>query len=243
MKRLRNLVKNHWNSEVSSLASKTLNEQRWEKPKILPLTSDLIKFQQFIVKEAKEASENIKKGVQINKEYRRLTENVLALTLLLNRKRIGEIQYLLVTVYKSSTPPTQQEEFLHSLTDAEKVLTQNFKRVVTGGKGSKPVAVLFPKNLQNFIDVMLSVRHLCVPESNTYLFANPNTNNKWISGYHVLKKLADKSGVDNKSLFTSTRLRKQIATVLQVMNITDAEMEQFANFMGHTRKTHESYYR
>ncbi|KAJ8957456.1 hypothetical protein NQ318_004937 [Aromia moschata] len=90
---------------------------------------------------------------------------------------------------------------------------------------------------------MLSVRSECVSESNEYLFANPRTENRWLSGYHVLKKLAQESGVSNKDLFTSTRLRKQIATVLQVMNIGETEMEQFANFMGHTRKTHEEYYR
>ncbi|KAJ8968797.1 hypothetical protein NQ314_002105 [Rhamnusium bicolor] len=115
--------------------------------------------------------------------------------------------------------------------------------VLTGGKGSKPVAILFPKNIQSLIDIMLSVRSECVPESNEYLFANPKTENRWLSGYHVLKKLAQESGVSNKDLFTSTRLRKQIATVLQVMNIGETEMEQFANFMGHTRKTHEEYYR
>ncbi|KAJ8933291.1 hypothetical protein NQ314_014119 [Rhamnusium bicolor] len=51
-------------------------------------------------KEAEEPCENITKGSQIKKEYRRLSEAVLALILLLNRKRIGEIQYLTV---KTST--------------------------------------------------------------------------------------------------------------------------------------------
>lgn len=65
----------------------------------------------------------------------------------------------------------------------------------------------------------------CVPESNEYLFANPKTENRWLSGYHVLKKLAQESGISSKDLFTSTRLRKQIATVLQVINIGESEME------------------
>lgn len=90
---------------------------------------------------------------------------------------------------------------------------------------------------------MLTVRGKCVPSSNEYLFANPKTENRCISGYHTLKKLASQSGVKNTHLFTSTRLRKQIATVLQVMNINESEMEQFASFMGHTKKTHETYYR
>lgn len=91
----------------------------------------------------------------------------------------------------------------------------------------------------------MKVRNLCVPGSNEYLFANANNKNSCLNGYNTMKKLADESNVSNKSLFTSTRLRKQIATVLntQVINITDTEREQFAKFMGHTLKTHESYYR
>ncbi|KAJ8927997.1 hypothetical protein NQ314_019463 [Rhamnusium bicolor] len=111
------------------------------------------------------------------------------------------------------------------------------------GKGSKPVAILFPKDVQEFIEVLFNVRHLCVSDTNEYLFANPNTKNGWINGYNTMKKLAAESRVSDVSLFTSTCLRKQIATILEVLNITDDEMEQFANFMGHTTKTHESYYR
>lgn len=243
IKRLRSLVVNHWTTEVSSLALKNLNEQRWEKPKMFPLTSDLIQFQEYVVSQAKEAIRNIQIENELKKEYRRLSEAVLALTVLLNRKRIGEVQYLTVKTYNSDMVDNQQEEFLNSLTESEKILTKTFKRVVTGGKGSKPVAILFPKSIQKYIEILLSIRDKCVPNTNTYLFANPRTENRWLSGYHTVKKLAELSGVRNKDLFTTTRLRKQIATVLQVMNITDNEMEQFASFMGHTKKTHENYYR
>lgn len=162
---------------------------------------------------------------------------------MLKRKRIGEVQFLKLKIYTNDISSQQQKEFLESLSDNEKILTHNFKRVVTGGKGSKPIAILFPKKIQLLIDIMLSVRGKCVPECNEYLFANPRTENRWLSGYHVLRKLAERSGVNNKELFTSTRLRKQIATVLQVMNVTESEMEQFASFMGHTKKTHVEYYR
>lgn len=243
IKHLRNLISNHWNSELSSLALKDLNEKQWEKPKLFPLTSDLQYFQKYVIDEANKACDNIKADKEIDLNYRKLSECIMALTLLINRKRIGEIQFLKVHTYGAHRTSCQSEEFLESLTESEKILAKNFKRVITGGKGGKPVAILFPKNIQMFIDVMLSVRSKCVFTSNEYLFANPKTENRWLSGYHVLKKIADNSGVSNKELFTSTRLRKQIATVLQVMNVTETEIEQFANFMGHTPKTHKEYYR
>lgn len=136
-----------------------------------------------------------------------------------------------------------QEEFLQSLSESERLLTRSFKRIITGGKGSRPVAILFPKNTPKFIELLLHVRDKCVPSANEYLFADPNTENRWLSGYHVLKKFAELSGVNNQHLFTSNRLRKQIGTVLQLINVTDTEIEQFANLMGHTGKTHKSFYR
>lgn len=243
IKRLRGLLVSHWNTEVSSLALKSLNENHWQKPKMFPLTNDLMTFQKYILSGAKEACENIEQGINLRNEYRRLSDNILGLTVLLNRKRIGEVQYLTVKTYNSQAVDTQQQEFSESLSESEKLLIKNFKRVVTGGKGSKPVPILFSKPLQKYIDVLLKVRVQCVPSTNEYLFANPKTENRWISGYHTLKKLAEQSGVQNKDLFTSTRLRKQIATILQVLNVSDNEMEQFASFMGHTKKTHENYYR
>lgn len=243
VKRLRQLIQSHWNTELSSIALKDQNEKQWEKPKLLPLTSDIQIFQRHAMKTANEACENLEKEIHTLTEYRKLTECVLALTLLLNRKRIGEVQYLKLKTYLIEDRVAQQTEFIETLSENEKFLTKSFKRVVTGGKGTRPVAILFPPKFQSFIKSMIKFRNLCVPESNEYLFANPRTENRWLSGYHVLKKLALSSGVNNVELFTSTRLRKQIATILQVMNFSDQEIEQFATFMGHTRKTHETFYR
>ncbi|KAL1487853.1 hypothetical protein ABEB36_015503 [Hypothenemus hampei] len=135
-----------------------------------------------------------------------------------------------------------QEEFLQTLSESEKALTKSFKRVVTCGKGSKPVPILFSQPMQ-FEEVLLNTRNLYVSNENKYLFANPNTLNRYLSGYHCVKKLSERSGVSDVKLFTSTRLRKQIATILQVLNVIDNEFEQFASFMGHTKKTHANYNR
>ncbi|CAG9773450.1 unnamed protein product [Ceutorhynchus assimilis] len=243
VKRLKALIQQNWNTEISSIALKDLNEKNWQKPKLLPLTSDLMVFQKYVMDKAHGAFRNINNSENIDRNYRILAECVLALTLLLNRKRVGEIQYLKLSVYCSSENNESSSELLDSLSESEKILSKKFMRVVTGGKGSKPVPILFPSNIQNFIKSMLNVRDTYVPKSNEYLFANPKTENRWLSGYHVLRKLANGSGVSNKELITSTRLRKQIATVIQVLNINDAELEQFAKFMGHTKKTHEEFYR
>ncbi|KAJ8941070.1 hypothetical protein NQ318_003251 [Aromia moschata] len=73
------------------------------------------------------------------------------------------------------------------------MLSKTFKRIVTEGKGSKP---------------FYCVRNLCVQENNEYLFANPNTKNKCLSEYHILKKLAQESDVQDTSLFHFNAFKK-----------------------------------
>ncbi|RZB40649.1 hypothetical protein BDFB_013977, partial [Asbolus verrucosus] len=78
-----------------------------------------------------------------------------------NRKRI---QYLKINTYTSSdTSLINEEAFLQSLTPLEKILSRKFKRIVTGGKGSKSVPILFSNRMQKFITCLItntnSIKH------------------------------------------------------------------------------------
>ncbi|CAG9826831.1 unnamed protein product [Diabrotica balteata] len=245
IKDLRKLIQGHWCSEVSSIALKVLNERQWEKPTTLPLSEDIQAFQTYVHSLANAAYNELLDNININVNYKILTECVLALTVAFNRKRIGDVQYLKISTYNRILDITNENAFLESLTTVEKVLSQRFKRVVTGGKGSKCIAILFSPQIQKFITLMLKIREQAnvVPTSNPYMFANPGSANRWMAGYHVIRKLAAACGAKRPTLLTSTRFRKHIATTLQLMTMDDSEMEQIATFMGHTKKTHSEFYR
>lgn len=245
IKDLKKLIEGHWCSELSSLALKTLKERNWEKPLNLPLTSDIKIFQEYLAKRADESYVNLQNQYNISVNYKVLTECVLAQVVIFNRKRIGDVQYLKIETYNKDFSTTNQESFLESLTQVEKILFRKFKRVVTGGKGSRPIAILFPKKSQAYISCLLKIRNETdiVPHSNPYLFANPGSNDRWMSGVNVLSKLAKNSGASHPSLLTSTKFRKHIATTIQLMSMEEDEFEQIATFMGHTKKTHTEFYR
>lgn len=124
-------------------------------------------------------------------------------------------------------------------------MTKNFKRIITIGKGSKAVPILFPKNIQEYIELMLKFRRETdyIPKENPFLFALLGSSSKWIDGSNALRKYANLCGAKHPDTLTSSRLRKQIATVLQILSLSEIEMEQVATFMGHTKKTHEEFYR
>lgn len=237
------LVESRWKYEMGSLALKDLTENQVKNPQKLPITEDVLLFNKYCLNVAEKAHRHLKTDLSIN-YFRELSESVLALTISINRKRVGDVQYTKLESYQSSDSKEEQN-CINVLSDAEKELTKNFKRIVTIGKGSKPVPLLFPKKIQEYIDLLLSVRERTnyVPKENPFLFALTGSRKKWIDGSSTLTKFAERCGAKNPKTITSSRLRKQIATVLQILNLTEIEMEQIASFMGHTKKTHQEFYR
>lgn len=193
----------------------------------------------------KKSYEELRNNLNIKINYKILTECILALTVMFNRKRIGDVQFLKILTYTKKSETTNEAAFIESLTNVEKILSKKFKRVVTGGKGSKPVPILFSPLLQKYITLIIKIREQAdiVPLSNPYLFANAGSTDRWMSGYHVIRKLGINCGCKQPNLLTSTRFRKHISTTLQLMTMDHNDMEQVATFMGHTKKTHAEFYR
>ncbi|KAJ8929593.1 hypothetical protein NQ314_017700 [Rhamnusium bicolor] len=193
---------------------------------------------------ASEAYENILNDIDTDNNYNTLAKCTLALLLVFNRRRIGEVQFLDFDTYERPTVNVNQEEILSCLTEFEKTLCNTFKRVVVFGKGSKPVPILFTKKTQKYTDMLIEIRRKTnlVPKENKYIFATSGST-RWISGSAVISKLASACGAKQPKLLTSTRFRKQIATILQLMSFENDELYQVAKFMVHTEKTHMEYYR
>jgi hypothetical protein len=247
LKRFKELIESQWTIELGSLAMKDLNNRAANKPKLLPLTEDIMKLKQLLDKCAEEAygKLKIKKTME---DYRALVETTLVSSILHNRKRVGDIQYLELESYeeqsKNDAMSTNQDEFLKSLTETEKVLTQHYKKINTCGKGSRTVPVLIPKDTLKFYDMILSIRKNMnwFPEKNVYFFTYPKSQ-RWIDGTAVMRKYAKMCGAKQPHLITSSRLRKHIATVTQLLALKNNEIDQLAKFMGHTTRTHEQFYK
>ncbi|KAG1937384.1 hypothetical protein F2P79_018232 [Pimephales promelas] len=62
-------------------------------------------------------------------------------------------------------------------------------------------------------------------------------------GSDCLRGFAKCCGAKCPKSLTSTRLRKHAATLSTVLNMTDTEMDQLANFLGHDIRIHREFYR
>ncbi|KAL3273320.1 hypothetical protein HHI36_014769 [Cryptolaemus montrouzieri] len=93
IKDLTKLIQNHWCNEISSMALKVLKEKQWQKPNLLPLAEDIENFRAYVSDLANSIYIELQ-GKWTPMNYRTLTECVLALTVMFNRKRIGDVLYL-----------------------------------------------------------------------------------------------------------------------------------------------------
>ncbi|XP_031328096.1 uncharacterized protein LOC116159286 isoform X1 [Photinus pyralis] len=241
IKNFKKLVESRWTIEISSLANKDLQEKRWKKPLLLPLVSDVKKFRDEVTKLANDSVSQLL--LKENKRaFKLLIQCVLSLLILFNRRRIGDVQYLKISDYKSDKK-SNYTDFDHVLTDVERSLTQKYKRVLNSGKGSRAVVILIPEELQNMINVLLAERNKYILDSNNdYVFAMPDSTIKWGKGDVAIRALCKKIQIENPKAISSNNLRKQIATVTQILSLKPEEAKQFANFMGHTQKTHDEFY-
>nr|CAH7718936.1 unnamed protein product [Callosobruchus chinensis] len=210
----RNLLENMWKYEVSCQASNDLNVKTWNKITIVPLAADLRTFRDYLIEQSNKAFQDLEKNTKNLKAFNLLQETVFCRILLLNRKRV-----------------------------AEKVLLKSFKRVVTRGKRGRGVPVLFSKDVQDHIEKILKVRSEFVKATNLFLFASPSSASQPIVGYKVVRKHAFSCGARNPEALTSTKLRKHLATLTQIFNMSENDIEQLATFMGHTVNVHKQVYR
>lgn len=89
---------------------------------------------------------------------------------------------------------------------------------------------------------MISLREKAgVADDNMFLFGKDE--NAFFNGSGAMRTLSEKSGAKNPDLLRSTKLRKQLATMSQVMNMQPGELDVVARYLGHSIDVHRQFYR
>jgi hypothetical protein len=83
-----------------------------------------------------------------------------------------------------------------------------------------------------------------ISPSNPYIFSHPHYGSQGnMRGCECLKRYAESCGAQHSENITSTKLRKHVATVSQLLNLQTRELDQLATFMGHDVEIHREFYR
>ncbi|KAG5863048.1 hypothetical protein JTB14_030290 [Gonioctena quinquepunctata] len=241
LKILKTLVTSQWANEVSAQAASNLNAKKWNKDELIPLTSDLMKMNNFL----QETSEAMYNKILVDENnylaYNTLKEVLYTQIILLNRRRPAEVAQIKVQTYTSVNLDSRNEnEFENCLTETERVLLTSYSRIMIRGKRGRGVPILLSVNMRKHFDCLMKIRNNFVSH-NDYVFHTSGDN--FIDGTKVLYKYAKKCGVRCPKSISATRLRKHLATVTQLLQFSEKDLEQLLKFMGHTLNIHCNVYR
>ncbi|XP_038062636.1 uncharacterized protein LOC119733132 [Patiria miniata] len=234
----------NWEGEVSHHALRTLQEARRNNPKLLPLTEDVVQLSKYIKNHVAVRHRELQKAVNkdVPKAWTELAELLLTQIIVFNRKRPGEVSKMTLSDYSKCASGTTCVVD-GALSALEKALCKALWRVEIVGKRLRTVVVLFTAEIKTALDTLMNRRHEAgIDDSNAYLFSNQRGLGH-IRGTDTLREHASKCKAKNPEFLRATRLRKHIATVSQVMNLQENELDLLASFLGHDVRTHREFYR
>ena len=238
------LIELRWSDEIARISRTELETRKWNKPKILPLAEDLKNLKKHLAGVRKKALDDLEKDEDL-KVWRALCTSTLASIILLNRRREGEASKLELAHVEKLSKSRPDKTIQDSLSSFEQKLCQFYKRVEIRGKRGRKVPMIVDKELEAAIKKIVELREAVgVNPNNKYVFAVPTLGSlQFIRGNDALRKHVRMCQLECPEAITSTKLRKHIATLSQLLNLKDRELEMLAAFLGHDIKVHREYYR
>lgn len=107
--------------------------------------------------------------------------------------------------------------------------------------------VLLHSQLQDCIELLLQYRsNTKIKSENPYLFGIPGHDKhryKHLRACNLMRDYSSKCGAAKPLTLRGTKLRKHIATKCITLNLSESEVTELANFMGHNKNVHKSHYR
>lgn len=239
-----------WNEEISNQALRELYQKKKNNVKRMPLAEDVATFTKYLNNLATKTILEMRSSIPLQiKElkclWQRLAEVNLTQIILFNRRRQGEASKMKIQDYLKGKMNEHSSDILNGLSDFEKVLCKTVLRIEITGKRGRLVPVLLTTQMKESIDLLISEREkLEIPLSNEFIFARINNESDGhIRGSDCLRKLTGEVNLKHPDSLTSTSLRKHIATMTQLLNLKDNELDLLAQFMGHDIRIHREHYR
>lgn len=243
VKRFKQMYTTKWNECVSASALKTLNEAKWNSPELLPFTEDVKKMHMHLSSATKQYQEKLKLD-KSQKNWSNLAQVTLCEVILFNRRRAGEVSKMKLNTYLLRNTSALHTDVADALSEVEQKLCQHFQRIEIRGKRDRKVPILLTPSMMDSMELLVKNRQTCgVLDDNQFFFAKPNTETSFFKGTDCVRKVAHQCGAKHPTTLSSTKLRKHVATLSKVLNLTDTEMDQLADFLGHDIRVHRKFYR
>lgn len=233
-----------WCEEVSTHALRTLGEKKRNKVKLIPLTKDCQALSSHL-KEFGKTAYQVLELCKSNKEaWCDLCAVSLTQVILFNRRRQGEASKMTLEDFEGKHS-TGETDVTKSLSPLEQQLCRVLTIIEIVGKRGRTVPVILTAEMKKWISLLIESRQsVGINEANKFVFARANYGSVGhIRGCDCLRSYSEECGAEFPKLLRSTHLRKQIATLSQLFNLKENELDILANFLGHDIRVHREFYR
>ena len=234
-----------WNQRISHHALRTLVKKKLNAPALLPVTSDVMALSSHLDSEVKRCIQNLEDDVSVQNNWQELCSATLTQIIMFNRRRQGEVSKMKVTDFTEHRQTQHDQEILDTaFSKLERALCRSLTRIEITGKRGRTVPILLTESMKRSLSTLVAFRDEAgINPENPYLFARMHYSLGHVRGSDSIREAAADSCVKHPETLTSTKLRKQIATISQVVNLKDHELDVLADFMGHDIRIHRQYYR
>lgn len=115
------LHENEWAENVSTHATQTLVERKFNEPCVLPLTEDIVKLREFVMRKMEESIKVVKQNPNPT-TWRELAMATLCRVTVFNKRRGGETGQMLMASYIMRSKDTGGKEIVNALQPIERRL-------------------------------------------------------------------------------------------------------------------------
>lgn len=226
---------------VNKVVHETQSRRVRQKNIVLPSMDDIKILNSYLKDERTKALKLLQKNGFSIQAWRILAETTLVSTMIFNRRRAGELERILIEDLKNPAVISKEEA-----PELQKSLLK-YVRITIRGKLARTVPVLLHEEMLSCMQMIVEYRkYASVPVENPYVFGINSIDNKrhaYLRACVLMRKYSAASGAKMPTSLRGTILRKHIATICITLDVSDNQVSDLANFMGHHEKIHKSHYR
>lgn len=213
---MKSLFRIEWKKRIAREAKYLQKIQKINMENIFPLAEDIKNFN-FGLTEELEISANRLKEESSDNNWKNLAYLLLTKNTAFNARRPLEPGLMELQRYEKITKGSSDTnlDFIHLLTESEKIIAASMEVVKVVGKHGRIVPILLTQNFVKYINLLIEKRDICgISQENPYIF--PLKKNKPLHGSVVTRKvvnmLTEKYNLIKPQLITAKQFRRILSS-------------------------------
>ena len=207
-----------WNDEISGGARSEIETRKMNNPKLLPMTSDVMKLTTHLRETQTENFTVVQQKCydgNFVRSFKMLSDATLAQLILFNRRKQGEVRKLTVQQYADNAQKVRRYADVEDcLSELEKKLYSFFTRIEIRGKRGKHVPLPLTADQKTIMEYLASPEMRLdagINEENLYVFAATKGSVVYVRGHDVLRQFANSCDTEHPRELRSSNFRKHVA--------------------------------